>query len=135
MSPTTFMPRCNAKRRNAAQRGQSLQQYLAAELRHPAERRSIDEVLGLKHIREFLPNQSPYRAWSNFEFRDGRGRSHEVDLLVLAKDQLHLIELKYYSGILRSDDHANYAVGNPPRTPPALTASATTARRIRVCLR
>ncbi|HLR97393.1 MAG TPA: hypothetical protein VK053_22920 [Jiangellaceae bacterium] len=34
-----------ALQRKAAQRRQSLQQYLAAELRHLAERRSIEEVL------------------------------------------------------------------------------------------
>lgn len=63
------------------------------------------ETEGLNLVRELLPNHAPYRAWSNFEFRDNRGRWHEVDLLVLAKDQLHLVELKYYSGILRGDDH------------------------------
>ena len=34
-----------ALQRKAAQRGQSLQQYLAAELRHLAEGRSVEEVL------------------------------------------------------------------------------------------
>lgn len=63
------------------------------------------ETDGLNYVRELLPNASPYRAWSNFEFRDNHGRWHEVDLLVLARDQLHLIELKYYSGVLRGDDH------------------------------
>ncbi|HLR97391.1 MAG TPA: NERD domain-containing protein, partial [Jiangellaceae bacterium] len=63
------------------------------------------ETAGLNLVRELLPNLDPYRAWSNFEFRDDRGRWHEVDLLVLARDQLHLVELKYYRGLLTGDDH------------------------------
>ncbi len=60
---------------------------------------------GLEIVRNLLPDQAPYRAWSNFEFRDGRGRWHEVDLLVLGRRRLHLVELKYYSGTLHGDDH------------------------------
>ena len=55
-------------------------------------------------VRELLPEQPPFRAWSNFEFRDGQGKWHEVDLLVLGRRRLHLVELKYYSGTLRGDD-------------------------------
>lgn len=63
------------------------------------------EAEGLAIVRDLLPDDSPYRAWSNFEFRDSRGRWHEVDLLVLGRGRLHLVELKYYSGVLRGDDH------------------------------
>ena len=44
------------------------------------------ETEGLDLVRKLLPGQPPFRAWSNFEFRDGRGRWHEVDLLVSAVD-------------------------------------------------
>ena len=79
----------------------------------PAEGRWVEvspsqfthETEGLELVRDLLPDQSPFRAWSNFEFRDGRGRWHEVDLLVLGRRRLHLVELKYYSGRLRGDDH------------------------------
>ena len=63
------------------------------------------ETEGLEIVRQLLPDQPPFRAWSNFEFRDSRGRWHEVDLLVLGRKQLHLVELKFYSGRLRGDDH------------------------------
>lgn len=62
------------------------------------------EAEGLRTIRELLPQTSPYRAWSNVEFRDGQGKWHEVDLIVLGQRRLHLVELKYYSGTLRGDD-------------------------------
>lgn len=63
------------------------------------------ETEGLALVRALLPDESPFRAWSNFEFRDSHGKWHEVDLLVLGRGQLHLVELKYYSGTLRGDDH------------------------------
>jgi len=63
------------------------------------------ETEGLALVRGILPDETPFRAWSNFEFRDSRGKWHEVDLLVLGRGQLYLIELKYYSGTLRGDDH------------------------------
>ncbi len=63
------------------------------------------EAEGLAIIRALLPDAEPFRAWSNFEFRDRHGKWHEVDLLVLGQRRLHLVELKYYSGTLRGDDH------------------------------
>ena len=63
------------------------------------------EAEGLNLIRAMLPPRDPFRVWSNFEFRDGSGRWHEVDLLVIGQRRLHLVELKYYSGSLRGDDH------------------------------
>lgn len=63
------------------------------------------ETEGLAIARALLPSQPPFRAWSNFEFRDDRGRWHEVDLLVLGRGRLHLVELKHYYGRLRGDDH------------------------------
>ncbi|GAA4873532.1 BREX system serine/threonine kinase PglW [Serinicoccus chungangensis] len=62
------------------------------------------ETAGLEIVRKLLPDIAPYRAWSNFEFRDNHGRWHEVDLLVLGRSRLHLVELKYYSGTLRGND-------------------------------
>ena len=62
------------------------------------------EAEGLGLIRALLPGNAPFRAWSNVEFRDGQGKWHEVDLVVLGRRRLHLVELKYYSGTLRGDD-------------------------------
>ncbi len=63
------------------------------------------EAEGLARIRTLLPDTAPFRAWSNFEFRDGHGKWHEVDLLVLGRRRLHLVELKAYRGTLHGDDH------------------------------
>lgn len=70
-----------------------------------AESQFDHEKQGLQAVKQKLPDAEPFRAWANFEFRDNRGRWHEVDLLVLARDTLYLIELKHYRGILTGNDH------------------------------
>lgn len=59
---------------------------------------------GLAMVRRMLPDKSPFRAWSNFEFRDSRGGWHEVDLLLLTPAGFQLVELKYYSGTIFGND-------------------------------
>ena len=76
------------------------------------------EAEGLNLVRALLPGRDPFRAWSNFEFRDSHGRWHEVDLLVLGERRLHLVELKYYSGTLRGDDHVWLRDGRRPEDSP-----------------
>lgn len=80
------------------------------------------EAKGLAYIKQLLPDSPPFRAWSNFEFRDNRGRWHEVDLLVLASDTLYLIELKYYKGVLRGNDHVWQRAGHRSEDSPLLLA-------------
>ncbi|MFR9751679.1 BREX system serine/threonine kinase PglW [Nocardia sp. 004] len=59
---------------------------------------------GLQIVRDLLPDAPPYRAWSNFEFRDQDGRWHEVDLLVLTRGGMYLLELKHFYGTISGDD-------------------------------
>ena len=48
-----------------------------------------------------------------------RGAGDEVDLLVLGRGRLHLVELKYYRGLLSGgfQPTAGSAIGDAPRTP------------------
>lgn len=62
------------------------------------------ERAGLESVRRWLPTTAPFRAWTNFEFRDSQGSFNECDLLVLTPTGLHLIELKHYYGVLDGDD-------------------------------
>ncbi|GJF12703.1 hypothetical protein NGTWS0302_02460 [Mycolicibacterium cyprinidarum] len=87
-----------------------------------AESQFAHEQQGLDAIKEALPDAPPFRAWANFEFRDNRGRWHEVDLLVLARDTLYLIELKHYRGILRGNDHVWMRDGHRAEDSPLLLA-------------
>ncbi|MGC5397539.1 BREX system serine/threonine kinase PglW [Streptomyces sp. DT20] len=62
----------------------------------PHERR------GLEAIRTKLPDNDPWRAWSNFTFTANSGHVREVDLLVIAPGGVFLIELKDWHGSLES---------------------------------
>ena len=63
------------------------------------------EIEGLGLVRALLPDEAPFRAWSNFEFMDSSGAYQEVDLLVLGRRWLHLVELKYLRGRISGDEH------------------------------
>jgi hypothetical protein len=54
-------------------------------------------------------------VWTNFEFRDEQGKWHEVDAIVLGQRRMHLLELKYYFGTLRDNDH-QWLTGIRPKT-------------------
>ncbi|GIN01347.1 BREX system serine/threonine kinase PglW [Planomonospora venezuelensis] len=58
---------------------------------------------GLAAIRAVLPDEDPYRAWSNFSFTTRSGRQYEVDLLVIGKGGIYLLELKHWSGRITGD--------------------------------
>ncbi|MCW3158008.1 BREX system serine/threonine kinase PglW [Micropruina sonneratiae] len=88
------------------------------------------EAEGLRIAKRLMPDRAPYRAWTNFEFRDDRGNWAEVDLLVLAPDGLHLIELKYYSGRLQGTDQTWRRDGRAPEDSPLLLANRK-AKRLR----
>jgi serine/threonine protein kinase len=59
----------------------------------------------LDFVRERLPDQEPYHAWSNFEFIADQGSVYEVDLLVLAPGGFFLVEIKSRPGVLEGDAH------------------------------
>src|SRR5437588_6873231 len=61
------------------------------------ERRALDL------IRAGLPDHEPYRAWANFEFQSADGAIYEVDLLVLTKQGLWLVEIKSRPGRVEGD--------------------------------
>ncbi|GAA1393344.1 BREX system serine/threonine kinase PglW [Luteococcus peritonei] len=80
------------------------------------------EQEGLQILRQLLPDEPPFRAWTNFEFKDGHGHWHEVDALVLGRRRLHLVELKYYSGLLQGTDTDWFRSGHPAEKSPLLLA-------------
>lgn len=63
------------------------------------------EKLGIAHLLEAVPDAAPYRVWTNFEFIDDNGQWHEVDALVVGQRQVHLVELKNWSGTLTGNEH------------------------------
>ena len=73
--------------------------HTIAESQFPWERDALD------YLRERLPNQEPFRAWSNFEFIAEDGSIYEVDLVVLTAAGFLLIEIKSHPGIVEGDVH------------------------------
>ncbi|MGE3312067.1 MAG: BREX system serine/threonine kinase PglW, partial [Limisphaerales bacterium] len=61
------------------------------------------ESEALQFLREVLPDQDPYRAWSNFEFHADDGTINEVDVLVLTPMGFFLVEIKSRPGELAGD--------------------------------
>ncbi|MBB4705170.1 BREX system serine/threonine kinase PglW [Sphaerisporangium siamense] len=74
---------------------------------------------GLAAIRELLPDTDPYRAWSNFTFTTRSGRQYEVDLLVIGRAGIYLLELKHWSGTI-SGDHQTWFHNRRPEDNPRL---------------
>ena len=57
----------------------------------------------LAFIRDRLPSEDPYRAWSNFEFIATDGSINEVDLLVFTDKGFFLVEIKSRPGKIYGD--------------------------------
>jgi len=61
------------------------------------------EKAALSYVRERLPEQDPFRAWSNFEFIAEDGSINEVDLLVVSLYKIYLVEIKSRPGRVTGD--------------------------------
>lgn len=68
------------------------------------------EAEGLQLLRDLVPDASPYRVWTNFDFMDTNGQWHEVDALVLGRRRLHLVELKAFTGIVTDGNEKNWTI-------------------------
>nr|WP_246865388.1 NERD domain-containing protein [Cryobacterium sp. BB307] len=75
------------------------------------------EAEALAKVRELLPDDGIARAWANVTFTDNDGRLNEVDILVLTRAGLTLVELKGWHGEVRGDQrtwaHAGRNEANP----------------------
>jgi serine/threonine protein kinase len=61
------------------------------------------ERAALTYLHERLPDQDPFRAWSNFEFIAEDGSINEVDLLVVSLYKIYLVEIKSRPGRVSGD--------------------------------
>ena len=90
------------------------------------------ERAGLLAVRELLPEAEPYRAWANLEFIGDDGSANEVDLLVLARNGLHLIELKHWRGTIAGNGTTWLHNAKPVENP--LLLATRKAKRLRSLL-
>jgi serine/threonine protein kinase len=75
------------------------------------------EAEALAKVRELLPDDGIARAWANVTFTDNDGRLNEVDVLVLTRTGLWIVELKGWHGEIKGDQqtwfHGNRIDANP----------------------
>jgi serine/threonine protein kinase len=63
------------------------------------------EQEALELLRARLPDTSPFRAWSNFEFIAEDGSINEVDALIVSTDRIYLVEIKHWSGAISGNQN------------------------------
>ena len=71
---------------------------------HPSEYPHEQQALEL--LRQHLPDSSPFRAWSNFEFIAEDGSINEVDALVVSSDRIYLVEIKHWAGHISGNQNS-----------------------------
>lgn len=59
----------------------------------------------LDFVQRALPNREPFRAYSNFEFVADDGSINEVDLLIISRYSIFLVEIKSRPGEVGGDSH------------------------------
>ena len=57
------------------------------------------EQSALDHIKGYMPEAEPYRAWQTFTFTAASGHVREVDLFIATPGGLFLVEIKSHPGI------------------------------------
>jgi serine/threonine protein kinase len=88
--------------------------HQGAETEHPWEREAIELVL------EGLPDVDPYHAWPLHELHDPTtGKLYEIDLIVLGKHALYLVEIKSWPGTVTGDVR-DWRLSRPDAPPRAM---------------
>lgn len=63
------------------------------------------EAEALDKVRQLLPDDGIARAWANVTFTDSAGRLNEIDVLMLTRAGLYVVELKGWHGTITGDQH------------------------------
>lgn len=90
------------------------------------------EAEALDKIRQLLPDDGIARAWANVTFTDNQGRLNEVDVLLLTRSGLFVVELKGWHGEITGDQRT-WRLGNRTEKNPRLLANDK-AKRLRSVL-
>ncbi|WP_375163764.1 NERD domain-containing protein [Microbacterium sp.] len=90
------------------------------------------EAEALDKIRQLLPDDGIARAWANVTFTDNQGRLNEVDLLLLTRTGLFVVELKGWHGNITGDQQI-WRLGSRAERNPRLLANDK-AKRLRSVL-
>lgn len=86
------------------------------------------EQAALDRIRDLLPDDGIARAWANVTFTDLKGGLNEVDLLLVAKTGVFVVELKGWHGSIVGDQ--SYWVHNGKSMPNPVIATRLKAQKL-----
>ena len=70
------------------------------------------EAAALATLRDLLPDSPTTTVWSNVTFRDSSGRAIEIDVILLHRNGLYVIELKGWHGTIDGDQQ-NWRITAP----------------------
>ncbi|MGK0716693.1 nuclease-related domain-containing protein [Leucobacter sp. W1153] len=76
------------------------------------------EAEALERVRTLLPDDGICRAWVNVTFTDNDGRLNEVDVLLLTKSGMFVVELKGWHGEIAGDQRNWHHAGRTERSSP-----------------
>lgn len=85
------------------------------------------EAEALAKVRELLPDDGVARAWANVTFTDNDGRLNEVDVLIVTRAGLWIVELKGWHGRITGDQRT-WSDGNRVHANPRLLANSKAKR-------
>ncbi|MBN8207045.1 NERD domain-containing protein [Microbacterium esteraromaticum] len=91
------------------------------------------EAEALDKVRQLLPDDGIARAWANVTFTDSAGRLNEVDVLMLTRAGLYVVELKGWHGTITGDQHQ--WMQGARRHPNPRTLANTKAKRLATVLK
>lgn len=78
---------------------------------------SAAEAEALNRVRELLPDDGVSHAWSNLTFVDTNGNTAEVDVLLVSRVGVFVLELKGWYGRISGDQQSFELVAAPGRPP------------------
>ncbi len=61
------------------------------------------ERAALEYLKQIIPTGEPYRAWANAEFLGADGSVNEIDLLLITRAGITVLEVKSWTGTLVGD--------------------------------
>lgn len=85
------------------------------------------EAEALAKVRDLLPDDGIARAWANVTFTDNAGRLNEVDILLLTRSGLYVVELKGWHGEITGNQH-DWMHGGRRHQNPRILANAKAKR-------
>jgi Nuclease-related domain len=81
------------------------------------------ERAALEYLKQIIPAGAPYRAWANAEFLGADGSVNEIDLLLITRAGITVLEVKSWAGTLIGDAGTWQQTHREPVDNPVISAT------------